>query len=177
MPESTLLPVGKIRKAHGIRGEVSVDYYADSPDLLKDGVFLRHNANRPVLHEVASFRAHHGSLLVRFTGISDRNAAEPLRGWDILLPEDRFPEPDNDEIYLHEIIGMRVVAENDGSETAWGIIADVSFPGGQEVWTIAQEGEKDVLFPAAPEFVLRFDLDEGIVRIAPPPGLIDLYRS
>lgn len=176
MSTQILLAVGRIRKAHGIRGEVSAEYYADSPDLLQGGVFLRQNATIPAFYAISSYRVHHGSFLIRFTDIQDRSAAEQLRGCEILIPEERFPEPGDGELYLHEILGLRVIAETNDGGTEWGTIEDVSFPGGQEIWTIAKEGEEDVLFPAAPEFVLRFDLEGGFVRIAPPPGLIDLYR-
>jgi len=178
MSDSPLLPLGRIRKAHGIRGEVSVDYYADSPDLLSGGVYLHRGASAPVQYEVASSRFHHGALLLRFKNIADRDAAEALRGYDLLVPEDRLPEPDDGTIYLHEIMGLRVLAENeDGTEAEWGVIAAVSEPAGQELWTISKENEEDILFPATPELVLGFDLEKRIVRIAPPPGLIDLYRS
>ena len=178
MPDPCLLPIGKIRKAHGIRGEVSVDYYAGSPDLLSGGVYLQHGSGTPVFHEVVSCRAHHGNLLVRFAKASDRTGAELLRGSDILVPEDRLPEPDDGEIYLHEVLGLNVIAVDEkGVESHLGAITDINDSSGQELWTISETGREDVLFPAAPEFVLEFDLASRTVRIAPPPGLIDLYRS
>lgn len=178
MPDELLLPIGRIRKAHGIKGEVSVEYYADSPDLLRGGVYLRQPGQGAVLYPITSFRAHHGALLVLFKGITDRNAAETLRNLDILIPENRLPEPDDGTIYLHEILGLRVIAvDAPGSESDWGTIADIADNAGQEMWTISQPGAADVLFPASPELVLGFDLDARVVRIAPPPGLLDLYRS
>ena len=177
MPVNSLLPIGKIRKSHGIRGEVSVDYYADSPDLLRAGVYLQYPGKNPVFLDVVSFRAHHGALLVHLKTIDDRNAADTLRGFEILIPEDRLPEPDDGSIYLHEIMGLRVLAvDNAGKEDVWGTISDVADIVGQELWTISDEKKNDILFPATPELILGFDLEARIVRIAPPPGLIDLYR-
>jgi len=173
-----LLPIGRIRKAHGIRGEVSVDYYADSPNLLSGGVFLQLGEEETIFHKVVSARFHHGALLVRFADIVDRNAAELLRGYDLLIPEERLPEPDDGAIYLHEILGLAVIVEaEDGTRTTLGILADITEPGGQELWTIVKDGEEDILLPAAPEFVLGFDLEHGEVRVSPPPGLIELYRT
>jgi 16S rRNA processing protein RimM len=178
MSDSHLLPIGRIRKAHGIRGEVSVDYYADSSALLHDGVYLRRVSDSPVFHEVDSFRAHHGALLVRFKSIPDRNAAELLRGYEVFVAKDSLPEPDDDGIYIHEILGLSVLAVNEnGSETLWGEIDAVADIAGQEIWTISLAGEEDVLFPVTPEFILGFDLDAGHVKIAPPPGLLELYRG
>ncbi len=178
MPDSSLLPVGRIRKAHGIKGEVSVDYHADSPDLLSGGVYLQRDAQPPVFYEIDTLRIHHGALLLRLAGVRERNAAELLRGCDILIPESRLPQTDDDAPYLHEILGLTVIArDSDGTETEWGTLSAVADPAGQELWTISREGEQDILFPATPELVLGFDLDNRRVRIAPPPGLIDLYRS
>lgn len=178
MPDSHFLPIGRIRKAHGIRGEVSVDYYADSPSLLHEGVYLRPSAGAPVLYEVVSFRAHHGSLLIRFKSIPDRTAAEHLRGFELLVPKDRLPEPGDDSIYIHEILGLSVYAvDENGEEALWGAIEDVADIAGQEIWTIPLAGKEDILFPVASEFVLEFDLDAGRVTIAPPPGLLELYRG
>ncbi len=173
-----LLLVGRIRKAHGIKGEVSVAYHADSPDLLSDGVFLQQGSQEAVFHEVASVRAHHGAILVQFADISDRNAAELLRGHDLLVPEERLPEPDDGAVYLHEILGLAVVAETeDGARTFLGTLTAITEPAGQELWAIAKDGEEDILFPAVPEFVLGFDLERGEVRVSPPPGLVELYRA
>ena len=178
MSDFHLLPIGRIRKAHGIRGEVSVDYYADSPDLLRDGVYLRRASGSPALYEVASLRAHHGALLIRFTSVPDRNAAELLRGFELLVPKDRLPEPDDDEIYIHEILGLAVFAvDENGKEALWGTIEDVADNAGQELWTISLPQKEDILFPVASEFILEFDLDAGHVKISPPPGLLELYRS
>lgn len=178
MPDSPLLPIGIVRKPHGIKGEVSVTYHADSPVLLSGGVFLQRGEDPPVFHKVIAHRFHHGTLLLRLEGVCDRTAAEGLRGRVLLVPESRLPEPDADAVYLHQLVGLTVVARaEDGTESVWGVISAVADPAGQELWTISREGEADILFPAVPEFVAGFDLEENRVRITPPPGLFALYRS
>ena len=178
MPESSLLLIGRISKAHGIRGEVSVAMYTDSPSLLRNGVYLQKSSSSPVFHEVKTYRAHHGATLVQFAGIVDRNAAEALRGVEILIPESHLPEPNDDEVYIYRLMGLTVLhMEESGFRTPLGKISNIAEPAGQELWTISAEGEEDILFPAIPEFVLDIDLDEGFVCISPPPGLIELYRS
>lgn len=178
MPDSSLLLIGRIRKAHGIKGEVSVDCYADSPSLLRGGVFLQSRSTPPAFREVETLRTHHGAVLIRFAGVTDRNAADMLRGLEILIPEGRLPEPDAGEIYRYRLLGLSVTAlDEDGREVTLGTISGIDEPAGQELWSISKEGEEDILFPAIPEFILDFDLDNGLVRIAPPPGLIDLYRA
>ncbi|WP_461208416.1 ribosome maturation factor RimM [Desulfocurvus sp. DL9XJH121] len=168
--------IAEIAKPHGIRGEVSVIYHGDSPLLLEHvpALFLRPgNGTRPPRRaRVASWRPHQGRVLARFEGVEDRDAAEALRGHEILVRPEDLPEPGEDELYLYEIEGLTVLLE-DGS--VLGEIAEVVFPGGQEVWSVRTPDGREVLLPVAEEFVTDVDLDEGRVTVAPPPGLLDIY--
>lgn len=178
MPQSYLLPIGKIRKAHGIRGEVSAEIYADSPDLFEKGVFLQRNAEEPAFYQIESFRKHHGQTLLLFHGVSDRSTAENLRGCSLLLPEKHLPVPDEGEVYLYQLLGYTVIGPSAGGEDCvWGNISAISEPAGQELWTISLPEEEDILFPAVPELVIGFDAESRSVRIAPPSGLFELYRG
>lgn len=199
MTDKTLLAMGRITKAHGIRGEVCVNFYADSPRVLNGELYLappetalsastnaRPNARseqtlRPV--KAASIRMDHAHLLIRFEGINDRTEAEKLRGLDLLVPEASLPPLEEGEAYLHELPGLAVfVLEEDGTESELGTIQSVSSPAGQELWTITPlaalaDGRKnaEILFPAVPEFVHAIDLSRRRVVICPPPGLLELY--
>ena len=89
----------------------------------------------------------------------------------------RGPEAEEDEPYLRDLIGLSVRLE-DG--TLVGRLEDVDFPAGQEMWSIRapeDQGGYEILFPAVPEFVLDIDLSAETVTIAPPEGLLDLYRE
>ncbi len=177
MPTTSYIVVGAITKAHGIRGEVSVNYHADSPRLLEGPVYLQKGNAALVPRTVAGWRKNHGMLLVRFAEITDRTAAETLRGFTLLVPESRLPEPVAGEVYLHQLLNLAVVALLPGGcEKDLGRISHIAVPAGQELWTISRDGETDILFPAVPEFVLSLDLKAGIARISPPPGLVELYR-
>jgi len=102
------LHIGTISKAHGIKGEVSVDYYADSRDLLYGPLFFQGNSGGRESCRVENARKDHGRMLIRFAGIEDRNAAEKLRGLRLMVPEDVLPLPAEDELYIHELLNMRV---------------------------------------------------------------------
>ena len=186
---SSLVPVGHLSKAHGIRGELALAFKADSPDLLHGEVVLRPQGRGPERRlEVERVRVHHGKLLVAFKGVTTRNEAELLCRHEVLVPQDRLPALEDDEVYLSDLPGLRVFAveaddlpANDddplpeGREI--GVIASVDSPAGQELWTIATPDGKEILFPAADPLVLSIDLDEGKALIAPPPGLLELYLS
>src|SRR3982751_2925257 len=110
--------VGRVRKAHGIRGEVVVEVITDVPDaVFAPGrrVFAGTAAgdlapNRTELH-VHTSRPFNEGLLVGFAEVPDRNVAETWRGRYLLLPADELPAPSDEEVYVHELLGMRVQLE------------------------------------------------------------------
>jgi len=172
-----LVAVARVVKAHGIRGEICMDSHADSPQLFALGVTLylaRGERGRPAPYVVRDLRAAGGRLLVSFEGVSDRDAAESLRGAEVLAPESALPPPDEGEVYLHRLIGARVVLA-DGAEV--GVFESILETPGQLTWVIRAKGGAEILFPAVPAFILDIDAGVGLVRIDPPPGLLDLYLS
>ncbi|MBG0777869.1 MAG: 16S rRNA processing protein RimM [Desulfovibrionaceae bacterium] len=175
MAERSYTRIGRVTKPHGIKGEVCVDYYADSPFLLTECPSLRLSDGRsatPV--RVADWRMHQGRPLVRFAHCKDRNKAEELRGLYLEVKRSELPEPDDDEIYVDDLEGLDVYLP-DGSRL--GSIESVHANDYQEVWTIRTDKGQEVLFPATEDFVASADLDAGRIDITPPEGLLDLYLT
>lgn len=175
--EPSLVRIGYITKPHGIGGEVTVAFEADDPGLLKGDVILESPGGETAVYAVTRARTHHGSLLLSLEGVSGRNQAELLRRHRILIPRAKLPVLGDDEIYLADLPGLRVIAEEEGREREIGVIARVDVPAGQELWTITAPSGREILFPAVDEFVLDIDLESGEARIAPPPGLLALYLN
>ena len=160
-----LVEIGTLARPHGIRGEIRVNYYADSLELLRgDVVYLQAGNKPPRKMEIDTVRMHQGTPLIRFVEAPDRTAAEFLRGQTLLIPESALPELDEDEVYLHDMLGLSVVLDATGQKL--GVLDHVLFHG--------EEG-KEILLPAVPEFVADIDLDTEIIRITPPEGLLELY--
>ena len=177
MPEF-FLHIGTVTKAHGIKGEVSVAYHAASLALLDGPLFFQANSGERRPCRVESVRKEQGRLHIRFAGIEDRNAAERLRGSNLVIPADALPPPDDNEVYVHELLNMRVVILHDnGEEEPLGTIENISVPAGQELWTIRALTGEEILFPAVPEFIRNADMRKREAYITPPPGLIELYRN
>ena len=177
MPASSLVVLGRIIKPHGVKGDMRVDYYADSADLLEKPLMLRAGRFAPRPVRIRDWHLWKDQLILGIEGCNDRSAAEQLRGQELLIDASFLPEPDDDEPYLRDLIGLSVRLE-DG--TLVGELEDVDFPAGQEMWSIRapeSEGGYEILFPAVPAFVLDIDLPAGTVTIAPPEGLLDLYRE
>ena len=191
--DSSLVPIGHLSKAHGIRGEVVLVLEADSLELVNGELFLRPRGQRITRKlTVVQVRLHHGKLLVSFEGISTRNEAELLCRHTVLIPKDRLPPLEENEIFLSDLPGLRVFVADSSSEVPEkghaggaiaargkeiGIIASVDIPAGQELWTITTPDGKEILFPAVDPFVISIDLEEGAALIAPPPGLLELYLT
>ena len=174
--EPELVPIGYLSRAHGIRGELAFVLTAESPDLAEGEVWLRPRAGglaRPFAIEGS--RSHHGGLLVRLRGVDTRNEAELLKAHTVLVDAKRLPELEDDEVWLRELPGLRVIVEDEKGAWELGVITAADAPAGQILWSIATPDGKEVLFPAVEEFVLSIDLERGETRIAPPPGLLDLY--
>lgn len=177
MPASSLVVLGRLAKPHGVKGDIRVDYYADSADLLDKPLMLRAGRFAPRPIRVRDWHLWKDQLILGIEGCNDRSAAEQLRGQELLIDASFLPEPEEDEPYLRDLIGLSVRLE-DG--TTVGELKDVDFPAGQEMWVIRapeESGGYEILFPAVPEFVRDIDLSAGTATIAPPEGLLDLYRD
>lgn len=93
-----LVEIGTLARPHGIRGEIRVNYYADSLELLR-GMWCIFRPGTSLPERWRSYRPYaSGTLLIRFVEAPDRTAAEFLRGQTLLIPESALPELDEDEV-------------------------------------------------------------------------------
>ena len=173
MCSQNLIKAGRIIKPHGIKGEVCIDSYVDSPSLLLGSVFLQQGNEVPKPLLLLKARPHQGRLLGVFEEVVDRNAAEEIRGAYLLVARNRLPKLDEGEFYLHDLLGLEVLLQSSGESV--GRIEDVDLSTGQEIWVIRTSGGKEILFPGVPEFVSDIDLEQGQVVISPPEGLLERY--
>ena len=174
MTAHAFIHMGTLTRAHGLKGELCVTWYADSP-LQSMRLYLQVGAETPRPVHVASVRMHKGRPLALLDGVRDRAEAEKLRGARLLLPEDELPATAEDELYLYQLPGLEVVLHENGRVI--GHIDHVECPGGQEIWAIHTAGGREALFPAVASRVLSVDLEKGRVVIDPPPGLLEMYLA
>jgi 16S rRNA processing protein RimM len=176
---SALTIVGRVRRPHGIRGELVVEATTDVPDavfasghrvfvgtrdgtLAPDGRTLTVEASRPFQE----------GWLVRFAGIADRTAAEGWRDRTLLVPRDELPPPGEGEVLLDALVGMRVTLV-DGSpvgevvdfyEVPQGLVLEVRHADGRE---------GTALIPFIDAIVTAVDVERRVVTIDPPDGLLE----
>ncbi|WP_033295409.1 ribosome maturation factor RimM [Amycolatopsis jejuensis] len=165
--------VGRIAKAHGIRGELAVDVRTDSPqERFAVGAAvttkLRDGSKRDLT--IAAAREHSGRLLVRFEQVLTRDVAETLRGALLLADTDTLPPTgDPDEFYDHELAGLRAELA-DGSLV--GTVVEVVHSPAGELLSLDVDG-REVLVPFVLAIVPTVDLAGGRVVLDPPEGLLD----
>jgi 16S rRNA processing protein RimM len=150
-----LLEVGRIVKPHGIRGEVIVDLTTNRIERVAPGSVLQSSAG-PL--EVARSSPHQGRWIVAFVGVVDRNQAEGLRG----TPLSAEPIADEDELWVHELIGAEVV---DAAGEVHGRVEAVEANPASDL-LVLEDGR---LVPLT--FVV--ESSEGRVVVDVPPGLLD----
>jgi 16S rRNA processing protein RimM len=165
-----LVTIGRVVKAHGIRGEVAVDVQTDLPDRFDDGTTVVLGGSPRVIE---SSRPHQGRLLVRFEGVHDRTQAELLRG-RLIEAEPRELE-DTDHYFVHELVGMRVVLdERDLGEVS--ALIELPPAAGYDLLEVRRDDGTTWLLPAVDDQVEVEETDGGGHRLRlldPPEGLID----
>ncbi|BCS88538.1 ribosome maturation factor RimM [Pseudodesulfovibrio sediminis] len=170
------ISLGGVVKPHGIRGEFCIKSYADSPSIFGDApaLYLQEDKKSPKPITVTSWREHKGLILLTVKGVTDRDQAELLRGRSVLVREEDLPELEEGEHYFYQMIGCRVVLADD---TEVGVLKGFYETGEQDIWVIENAAKTEILLPAVPEFVVDIDLDNEIIVIEPPEGLLDLYLN
>ncbi|KID31132.1 ribosome maturation factor RimM [Prauserella rugosa] len=166
--------VGRVAKAHGIRGELAVDVRTDSPDeRFVEGAVLtgRTRGGDTLRLTVAAARWHSGRLLVRFEEVPDRTAAETHRGLLLLADAGELPPIDDpDEFYDHELEGLSAELA-DG--TVVGTVREVVHSPGGELLVVDREGLPEVLVPFVRAIVPEVDVQARRVVLDPPEGLLE----
>ncbi|MEU6987804.1 ribosome maturation factor RimM [Streptomyces sp. NPDC046324] len=166
------LVVARVGRAHGIKGEVTVEVRTDEPELrLSPGAVLLTDPASAGPLTIETGRVHSGRLLLRFEGVRDRTGAEALRNTLLIadVDPDEMPEGD-DEYYDHQLMDLDVVLA-DGTEV--GRITEITHLPSQDLFIVERPDGTELMIPFVEEIVTEIDLEQQRAVIAPPPGLID----
>lgn len=164
------LEIGKIVSVHGLKGDVKVQPWCDSPDFLADFdlLYLGKNGEKPI--EIEKGRVQKNMALLKIKGVDDVDSANLLRGKilymnrdDVILEEGSY--------FIQDLVGLSVV-DADDETISYGEITEVSETGANDVYHI-KNGEKIYLIPAIKEVVISTDIEGGVMKIRPLKGLFD----
>jgi 16S rRNA processing protein RimM len=159
--------VGRVSRAHGVRGEVAVQSLSQIPTRFEPGsrVFAGEDADRPLT--VAHSRPHGGRVLVRFKEVPHRDAAEALRGALLFVPASSMPSLDDGEYWTHEVVGCEVFTDEGRS---LGRIREIIQTQANDVW-VTDGADGETLIPALKDVVESVDLAARRVVVREVSGL------
>lgn len=166
--EPVFLVIGKLRRPHGVHGEMIMEILTDFPDRLKPGMTVFVGEEYKPL-TAKSWRVHQNGLLVSFNDFTTPETVGIFRNHFVYVKTSALPELPKGEYYHHQVIGLRVVDEN-GVEL--GCVVDVIATGANDVLVVLQANGKEFLLPVVDEMVLDIDIEKHEILARPLPGLI-----
>ncbi|WP_348920074.1 ribosome maturation factor RimM [Enterococcus rotai] len=167
------LNVGKIVNTQGLKGEVRVISQTDFPELrYKKGTVLTlfQEKKAPIELTIQSHRKHKNFDIVTFENHSSINDVEKYRDGILKVSKEKLTDLPENEFYYHQIIGLTVVDEQDKE---LGKIKEILSPGANDVWVVQRPKKKDALIPYIESVVKSIDLENNVVHVEIPEGLID----
>ena len=167
MPDaaSSRIAVGRVTRAHGIHGEVSVLVLSEVEDRFAEGAEMFLEDGRRLTVERA--RGHRSRLLVKFEGVRDRSEAETLHQRYLFVDQSAVPPAPEGSFWPHQLEGCEVVTE---SARSLGVIREVVHGEANDIW-VTSSGEGDVLVPALRDVIVSVDVAANRVVVRDVPGL------
>lgn len=162
--------MGRIGAAHGIKGEVRLTSFTQDPRAIA-GYGPLTTDREGLSIEIESLRESGNALIARLKGVTDRTEAEKLNGLSLHLPRERLPEPDADDFYHADLIGLEVVLET--GETLGTVAAVADFGAGDLLDIERPGGAGSVYLPFTREIVPTVDLPGRRLVARPPAGWLE----
>ena len=167
------IALGIIRKAHGVRGEASVEAWTESPERfigLSGVTLVSPDEERTRDAVIESVRVHGGRALVKFAGINGPEDVRTLQNWTLEIPLTEARPLEAGEYFLHDLVGLTLV---DGEGRERGNVVDTEEGAGGVLLNVEHGGRRfDVPFVA--EIVIGIDLEAKRAVVNLPIGLDDL---
>lgn len=166
--EPVFLVVGKLRRPHGLGGEMLMDVLTDFPERLKPKLTVYAGDNHSPLR-IRSCRWHRQAMLIAFDAYRDPETAGELRNCLIYVRSDTLPPLEEGEYYHHQLLGLRVLSDEGQS---LGVVAEILETGANDVYVVRSETGPEILMPNIDSVVLEIDLERGKMLVHLLPGLI-----
>lgn len=168
------LEMGKITKTQGLKGEVRMQYYCDSPDLLEEFDVLYMGKDKTAVQLEKSRYLKSDVAVIKLAGVDNPEDAQKLIGKILYINRDDVELPE-DVWFIQDIIGLEVVDNDKG--IVYGKVDEIYQNGGADVYSIKTADGKQLMFPAIPEVLIKTDIDEGKIYIKPLDGLFEIYEG
>ncbi len=167
-----MLRVGVISSTHGVRGEVKVYPTTDDSERFLDLDQVTLDTGREqITLEIQNVKFFKNMVILKFKGYDNINDIEKYKGKDLLIHRDQAVKLKEDEYFVTDLMGLKVVAEEG---TVLGILKEVIPTGANDVYVVQPENGKELLLPAIKDCILNVDLEKGIMTIHLMDGLLEL---
>jgi 16S rRNA processing protein RimM len=161
--------LGVVTSPHGVRGAVRIKSFTEEPeDVARYGPLTDQTGKRSF--ELRLIGAGKGVVIAHLSGVDDRNQAEALRGLQLCLPRSALPQPDAEEYYHADLIGLEAVL---GDGTPVGRVRAIHDFGAGDTLELARPSGPPVMVPFTRAVVPSVELATGRLVLDPPPGLLD----
>lgn len=164
MGEPVFLVVGRLRKAHGVQGEITMEVITDFPERLRPRreVYIGDD-HRPV--RIKKVRQKPPYLLLSFEGFTDCDQVNLMRNELVYVHTGDLPSLPEGQYYHHQLLGLAVVDE---AGTPLGNLGEILETGANDVYVVRSEGKEDLLLPAIGSVIIQVDLEQGKIIVHPP---------
>ena len=164
------LELGQIVGTHGVKGEMRINPWCDSPDFAKGfkTVYFDKFGNNAV--KVTASRPHGNIILMKLQDINSIEQAQKLRNQVLYIKRSDANLPDG-TWFIEELMGCEVLdADNN---TLYGNITDISPTGANDVWHITNKENEEFLVPAIKDVIVDVNVDDNVIKIRPLKGIFD----
>lgn len=168
MPLQEYLEAGQIVGTHGVRGEVRLQPWCDTPEQLIPVKKLYWDAGRTPVR--VRCRPHKNMALVQIEGVNTVQEANLLRGKILFLHRADLKLPKG-ACFIRDLIGCRMIDAD--TEEDYGELTDVSPTGANDVYHMRHKDGREILIPAIPAVIVDKDIENGRILMRPMKGLLD----
>lgn len=167
-----MLEVGKIINTHGLKGEVKIATWTDSPDVFEDLEYVIIKSKKgDITLNIKGVKYQKNNIIVKFKELERIEDAEPLKNSVLYAPREMLGDLPDGVYYIADLIGLEVF-DDEGHKI--GTITDVFSTGANDVYDVKREGQKNLLIPVIDDVVLDVDIEGGKVTVHLMEGLLDL---
>jgi 16S rRNA processing protein RimM len=161
--EPEFLEVGRLRRSHGVKGEMVLEIFSESLNFFKKGkqLFIGQH-HQPFTIE--STRSHDDLLLIKFEGIDTPEALTSFRNKLVYIPVSQLPPLPEGKYYFYQLIGLEAV---DQQGRSLGLITEIIQTGSAPVYVVTSTDGNEQLFPAIPDVVKKIDIKTRKIIIQP----------
>lgn len=165
------LEIGKIVNTHGLKGEIKVIPWTNTPEVFEDIEYIYVKGREEAKFDISNIKYQKNNIILRLKGINDISEAEKLKNSIITADREQLGELEEGEYYITDLIDCTVEAE-DGS--IYGLVKDVINTGSSDIYVVKRDEMKDLLIPVIDDVVLNIDIEAKRITVRLMEGLEDL---